>query len=103
MTNTVPAPHALLPLTAFDEAGRDSLFVTGWLVEGLIDTAALGAALGRLAEKWRMLAGRVEPVKGPRNVRAPRLPLSLTALDADRLAPPENTVAAAHPPRRSAP
>ncbi|KAL0575901.1 hypothetical protein V5O48_006074 [Marasmius crinis-equi] len=50
---------ALYPLTAFDRLFERSTFVTGWLVEGKLDEQAIASAVGRVAEKWRMLAGRV--------------------------------------------
>jgi len=50
---------ALYPLSAFDVLFERTTFVTGWLVEGTLDSAALAEALKRLTEKWRMLAGRL--------------------------------------------
>ncbi|KAF9448371.1 hypothetical protein P691DRAFT_800878 [Macrolepiota fuliginosa MF-IS2] len=62
-TQTTPAAvipqHAMYPLSALDVLFERTTFVTGWLVEGTIDSVALGAALTRLTEKWRMLAGRL--------------------------------------------
>ncbi|KAJ6627440.1 hypothetical protein B0H10DRAFT_1994540 [Mycena sp. CBHHK59/15] len=55
-------PQATYPLTVFDKCFERTAFVTGWLVQGVIDTDALAAALGRMSEKWRMLAGRLEIV-----------------------------------------
>ena len=57
--------HALLPLTAFDLVFQQTTFVTGWFVEGTIDEKALSDALGRLTQKWRMLAGRLHSIKSP--------------------------------------
>ena len=50
---------ALYPLSAFDVLFERTTFVTGWLVEGTLDNAALAQALKRVTEKWRMLAGRL--------------------------------------------
>lgn len=50
---------ALYPLSALDVLFERTTFVTGWLVEGTIDSEALASALTRLTEKWRMLAGRL--------------------------------------------
>ncbi|KXN92861.1 hypothetical protein AN958_07058 [Leucoagaricus sp. SymC.cos] len=50
---------ALHPLNAFDVLFERTTFVTGWLVEGTLDSRALAAALTRVTEKWRMLAGRL--------------------------------------------
>ncbi|KAF9480232.1 hypothetical protein BDN70DRAFT_931898 [Pholiota conissans] len=55
--------YAFFPLTVFDRMFERNAFVTGWLVKGTIDTAALAAALDRVTEKWRMLAGRLQSVK----------------------------------------
>lgn len=63
MVETVPA-YALYPLSLFDRIFERSTFVTGWLVEGSINTNALTSALERVTKKWRMLAGRIESVKG---------------------------------------
>ncbi|KAJ7122823.1 hypothetical protein C8R44DRAFT_735468 [Mycena epipterygia] len=57
-----PARCARYPLTVFDNSFQLSTFLTGWLVQGAIDTDALGAALSRLTEKWRVLAGRLEAI-----------------------------------------
>lgn len=56
----VAQPFALLSLTLFDRLFERSTFVTGWLVEGTVDTAVLASALDRVTKKWRMLAARVE-------------------------------------------
>ena len=58
----VPEPHALLPLTVFDDRYAQTTFAMGWLVDGQIDAAALEGALTRLTRKWRVLAGRIESV-----------------------------------------
>jgi len=50
---------ALYPLSAFDVLFERTTFVTGWLVEGTLDSEALAEALKRITEKWRMLAGRL--------------------------------------------
>lgn len=56
---SAPEPHAVVPLTVFDIMLERTTFVTGWLVEGVIDANALARALRRVTEKWRFLAGRV--------------------------------------------
>ncbi|KAL0058583.1 hypothetical protein AAF712_010459 [Marasmius tenuissimus] len=50
---------AFYPLTAFDRTFERSTFVTGWLVEGRLDEQAIASAIGKVTEKWRMLAGRL--------------------------------------------
>lgn len=52
--------NALYPLTPFDDGYSTSIFITGWLVEGIVDVDVLAGALDRLTAKWRMLAGRLE-------------------------------------------
>ncbi|KAK7061381.1 hypothetical protein R3P38DRAFT_2494779 [Favolaschia claudopus] len=60
----VPSPpftrSSHYPLLPFDTVFEKSTFVTGWLVQGTIDANALSAALRRVTEKWRVLAGRLE-------------------------------------------
>jgi hypothetical protein len=63
MSASVLEPFALFPLTAFDRLFERTTFVTGWLVEGSVDAQALEAALQRVTDKWRMLAGRVQSIK----------------------------------------
>ncbi|KAJ7367905.1 hypothetical protein DFH08DRAFT_928270 [Mycena albidolilacea] len=75
-----PAPGARFsryPITAFDSPLERSTFITGWLVEGKIDTKALGAALRRVTEKWRILGGRLESIPDSKSwqVRVPLDPL----------------------------
>ncbi|KAF7330765.1 hypothetical protein MVEN_02415200 [Mycena venus] len=75
-----PAPFALYsqyPLTAFDSPFERSTFITGWLVRGTIDTDALAAALRRVTEKWRVLAGRLETIPESKTwqIRVPLGPL----------------------------
>lgn len=55
--------HATFPLTHFDRLFERTTFLTGWLVEGTIDTVALASALARITQKWRMLSGRLESMK----------------------------------------
>ncbi|KAJ7499307.1 hypothetical protein FB451DRAFT_1204965 [Mycena latifolia] len=57
-----PARTSKYPLTVFDNSFELSAFLTGWLVQGTIDTNALAAALARVTEKWRVLAGRLEAI-----------------------------------------
>lgn len=52
--------HAFFPLTVFDRVFERSAFVTGWLVEGIIDVDVVASGLRRVTDKWRMLAGRLE-------------------------------------------
>lgn len=63
MEVSAPDPYALFPLTVFDKLFERTTFVTGWLVEGTIESAALSAALHRVTRKWRMLSGRLRSVK----------------------------------------
>jgi hypothetical protein len=68
MSTSVPEPHAVYPLTAFDTSIATTIFLTEWLVEGTIDGVELASALKRLTQKWRMLAARLESVKEPGKV-----------------------------------
>ncbi|KAJ6516278.1 hypothetical protein C8R45DRAFT_238821 [Mycena sanguinolenta] len=75
-----PGPFARssqYPLTVFDNPFERTAFLTGWLVEGTLDTNALAAALRRVTEKWRALAGRLEvlPESKTWQVRVPLDPL----------------------------
>ncbi|KIK65743.1 hypothetical protein GYMLUDRAFT_240221 [Collybiopsis luxurians FD-317 M1] len=54
--------QAIIPLTVFDRVFERSAFVTGWLVEGTVDVNAVSAALKRVTNKWRLLAGRLDSV-----------------------------------------
>lgn len=63
MHPSASGPQAFLPLTAIDRLFERTTFVTGWLLTGTVDTVALAAALDRLTQKWRMLAGRLESTK----------------------------------------
>lgn len=60
---SAPERYALFPLTVFDRLFERTTFVTGWLVEGTIESVALSAALHRVTRKWRMLSGRLQSVK----------------------------------------
>ncbi|KAF5346932.1 hypothetical protein D9758_010152 [Tetrapyrgos nigripes] len=51
---------ALYPLSNFDVSNIRSVFVTGWLVEGILDHQALRIALTNVTHKWRMLAARLD-------------------------------------------
>ena len=53
----------VFPLTVFDQLFERTTFVTGWLVEGTIESVALFAALRCVTRKWRMLSGRLQSVK----------------------------------------
>jgi hypothetical protein len=62
MENTKAASasnFALYPLSTLDVLFERTTFVTGWLVEGTLDSVTLADALTRVTEKWRMLAGRL--------------------------------------------
>lgn len=59
----VPEPSAIYPLTDFDGMSDQTSFITGWLFAGVIDPVPFAAALRRVTEKWRMLAGRLESVE----------------------------------------
>lgn len=72
MAVTVPERHALYPLTVFDALFQRTTFITGWLVEGDLDTKALASALDRVTRKWRLLSGRLYSVKNG-NVSGPLL------------------------------
>ncbi|EFI27626.1 hypothetical protein CC1G_14552 [Coprinopsis cinerea okayama7 len=61
--SSAPEPCALLPLTVFDRVFERTTFVTGWLVEGTVDAAAIDTALREVTDKWRMLAGRVQSIR----------------------------------------
>ncbi|KAH6888380.1 hypothetical protein BKA70DRAFT_1331265 [Coprinopsis sp. MPI-PUGE-AT-0042] len=63
MVAIAPGPHALVPLTVFDTMLQRTTFVTGWLVEGILDAPALAGALKRVTEKWRFLAGRIQSIQ----------------------------------------
>ncbi|KAJ6543837.1 hypothetical protein B0H19DRAFT_1076057 [Mycena capillaripes] len=71
------ARFAQYPLSVFDGSFEKSTFLTGWLVQGTIDTIALAAALRRLTEKWRVLAGRLEVLPDSKTwqIRVPLDPL----------------------------
>ncbi|KAJ7229068.1 hypothetical protein GGX14DRAFT_510048 [Mycena pura] len=62
-----PVRWSKYPLTVFDNSFERSTFLTGWLVKGTIDLHVLGAALGRVTNKWRVLAGRLESIPGTKN------------------------------------
>ncbi|KAG6853593.1 hypothetical protein C0991_002999 [Blastosporella zonata] len=55
--------YASFPLTLFDRLFERTTFLTGWLVEGTIDTDALATALSGVTKKWRMLSGRLESMQ----------------------------------------
>ncbi|KAH9474673.1 Acetyltransferase adrJ [Psilocybe cubensis] len=61
--------YAIFPLTVFDRLFERTTFVTGWLIEGTIDTAALVSALQRVTEKWRMLSGRLQSTEQNNSVQ----------------------------------
>ncbi|TFK62283.1 hypothetical protein BDN72DRAFT_827611 [Pluteus cervinus] len=77
-TSSVPEPHALFPLTLLDisPAGIGVNFT--WLVRGRLDTELIQASIGRVTNKWRLLAGRVEFAKNefpyPLQLRIPLAP-----------------------------
>ncbi|KAJ7641513.1 hypothetical protein FB45DRAFT_738023 [Roridomyces roridus] len=52
-------------LSAFDTSCSEVAFTTAWLIQGTIDIPSLSAALDGLTERWRMLAGRIEPSDKP--------------------------------------
>ncbi|KAF8883455.1 hypothetical protein BD779DRAFT_872480 [Infundibulicybe gibba] len=60
MPSSPPESYALFPLTVFDRLFERTTFVTGWLVEGAVDSQALARALDTVTNKWRMLAGRLQ-------------------------------------------
>ncbi|TFK23327.1 hypothetical protein FA15DRAFT_594414 [Coprinopsis marcescibilis] len=75
VTPLLDVPHALYPLTHFDYLFETTTFVTGWLVEGDIDRAALEVALRAVTEKWRMLSGRIHSIQPSENKWFIRIPL----------------------------
>ncbi|THU89981.1 hypothetical protein K435DRAFT_728668 [Dendrothele bispora CBS 962.96] len=62
-----PEPFALYPLSNFDLYNIRSIFITGWLVEGIIDHQALRLALANVTRKWRLLAARLVSSKEGKN------------------------------------
>ncbi|KAJ7667628.1 hypothetical protein DFH06DRAFT_223468 [Mycena polygramma] len=60
MSLPIPARSAQYPLTVFDNVFERATFLTGWLVQGTIDTNLLAAAIRRTTDKWRVFAGRLE-------------------------------------------
>lgn len=62
MDSFAPETQASFPLTLFDKLFERTTFLTGWLVEGTIDTDALATALRNVTQKWRMLSGRLESI-----------------------------------------
>ncbi|KAI5475787.1 hypothetical protein MNV49_000838 [Pseudohyphozyma bogoriensis] len=68
----------LIRLTPLDGAGVDNMSVTlGWVVRGELDVERLERSLRSVAEKWRLLAGRVELLEeeGGAKLWAIRVPL----------------------------
>ncbi|KAF9004766.1 hypothetical protein BDQ17DRAFT_1240912 [Cyathus striatus] len=59
MDPSASARDEQLPFSVFDRMFERTAFVTGWLVEGIIDDSALSLALEKVTTKWRMLAGRI--------------------------------------------
>lgn len=68
MDTFAPETQATSPLTLFDVLFERTTFLTGWLVEGTIDTDALSTALSNVTQKWRMLSGRLESVQNQDDV-----------------------------------
>ncbi|KAJ7688345.1 hypothetical protein B0H17DRAFT_1332077 [Mycena rosella] len=66
LSPSAPGRTSQYPLTFFDNTFEQTTFLTGWLVQGAIDTNTLAAALARLTEKWRVLAGRLESIPDSR-------------------------------------
>lgn len=69
MDSFTPGSYATFPLTHFDRLFERTTFLTGWLVEGAIDTDAVAKALVNVTRKWRMLSGRLESIKDEDDVR----------------------------------
>ncbi|KAF9464314.1 hypothetical protein BDZ94DRAFT_1289447 [Collybia nuda] len=63
MESFAPEAQASSQLTYFDILFERTTFLTGWLVEGTIDTDALSGALTKVTQKWRMLSGRLQSMK----------------------------------------
>ncbi|KAG6829690.1 hypothetical protein H0H92_003808 [Tricholoma furcatifolium] len=83
MDSLSPEDYASCPLTAFDRLFERTTFLTGWLVEGVIDTNALAKALTAVTKKWRMLAGRLESMQDEENVTHWRLKIPLGEIPND--------------------
>ncbi|KAG6897674.1 hypothetical protein C0992_012423 [Termitomyces sp. T32_za158] len=69
--------YACYPLTLFDRLFERTTFLTGWLVEGKIDTDALATALTGVTKKWRLLAGRLQSIQDENDVRSRFYPPSV--------------------------
>ncbi|TFK67257.1 hypothetical protein BDN72DRAFT_770884 [Pluteus cervinus] len=74
----VPEPHAIFPLTLFDILLVDATVSFSWLIKGKPDTQLIRSAIGRVVQKWPLLAGRVEYSKNeypyPLQLRVPLSP-----------------------------
>ncbi|KAG6877864.1 hypothetical protein C0993_003070 [Termitomyces sp. T159_Od127] len=70
--------YACYPLTLFDRLFERTTFLTGWLVEGKIDTDALTAGLTGVTKKWRLLAGRLQSIQDENDVRGRFCPPSMS-------------------------
>lgn len=90
MDESAPERYALFPLTVFDKLFERTTFVTGWLVEGTIESAALSAALHHVTRKWRMLSGRLQSVKEQEVSCRPTSPCVFHALRASM--PPTHSI-----------
>ncbi|TFK74728.1 hypothetical protein BDN72DRAFT_759251 [Pluteus cervinus] len=77
-TSSVPEPHAVFPLTLLDTLPASSSVNVAWLVRGRLDTELIRTSIGRVTNKWRLLAARVEFAKNefpyPLQLRIPLAP-----------------------------
>ncbi|KAG5646998.1 hypothetical protein DXG03_001722 [Asterophora parasitica] len=75
--------QASFALTPFDRCFERTTFLTGWLVEGAIDTDALVDALTNVTQKWRMLSGRLGSIKDEDDVTEWRIRIPLGDIPED--------------------
>ncbi|KAG6861375.1 hypothetical protein C0995_000781 [Termitomyces sp. Mi166 len=78
-----PEAYASFPLTLFDRLFERTTFLTGWLVEGKIDTDALEVALAGVTKKWRVLAGRLQSIQDENDVTQWRIKVPLGEIPDD--------------------
>ncbi|KAF8075831.1 hypothetical protein FPV67DRAFT_1469438 [Lyophyllum atratum] len=83
MDSFSPDGQATFPLTLFDRLFERTTFLTGWLVEGTIDTDALAKALTNVMQKWRVLSGRLESVQNEDDVTQWRIRIPLGDIPED--------------------
>jgi hypothetical protein len=54
-------PHTIIPISTFDTSGneKDSIVVTGWILDGLVDPKKVESAYTRLVKSWPILSARL--------------------------------------------